>query len=141
MRLLPFALISAAPASRRAIGPAEIVLFGTALPVWSLILGTVGVVMARRVAPASAAGTALGQVGNAALTILLLAIVVAVIVEGEKRPIVALGWAIGLGFSGLGAIEMIARAALAAGRLAIEGVVAAASKGAAMWADRRENGK
>ncbi len=123
---------------RRSIGPAEIVLFGAVLPVWSLIFGITGVLMARHVAPATSAGTALGRSGNAALTALLVMIVVAVIVGGEKRPIPAMGWAIGLGFSGLGAIEIIAKGMVAAGRAVMDGFVVMATKGAAAWAQRRE---
>ena len=122
-------------------GPPSIVAFGAELPVWSILFGIVGVLMARRVAPATAAGTALGRTGNAALTVLLILGVLALIVAGEKRPIVALGWSIGLGFSGLGMIEMVARAVRGGARLILDGFVVAATKGAAMWADRGENGQ
>ncbi|WP_343528741.1 hypothetical protein [Sphingomonas sp.] len=123
------------------VGPVAVIVFGAELPIWSIIFGIIGVLMARRVAPATAAGTALGRTGNTALTVLLVLGVLALIVSGEKRPIVALGWSIGLGFSGLGMIEMVARAVRGGARLILDGFVVAATKGAAMWADRRENGQ
>lgn len=134
-------LASVAKAAPASIGPASVVVFGAELPVWSMLFGITGVLMARRVAPATAAGTALGRTGNAALTVLLVLGVLALVVAGEKRPIVALGWSIGLGFSGLGFIEMVARAVRGAARLMLDGFVVAATKGAALWADRRESEK
>ncbi len=122
-------------------GPASVILFGAELPIWSMLFGIVGVLMARRVAPATAAGTALGRTGNAALTVLLVLGVLALVVAGEKRPIVALGWSIGLGFSGLAFIEMVARAVRVLTRVMLDGFVVAATKGAAIWADRRESEK
>lgn len=123
---------------RRSIGPAEIVLFGSVMPIWSLILGVGGVLLARKAAPASAAEAALGRYASPAITALLVMIVIGGIVAGEKRPIVAMAGAIGLGFAGLGAIELIGRGVMAALRAAMDGFVVMATKGAAAWAQRRE---
>ncbi|MBI0530077.1 hypothetical protein [Sphingomonas sp. TX0522] len=123
---------------RRSIGPSEIVLFGSVMPVWSLILGVGGVLLARRAAPASAAEAALGRYGRQCVTALAVMIVIGGIVAGEKRPIIAMAGAIGLGFSGVGAIEMIAKGVMAALRLIMDSFVVMATKGAAAWAQRRE---
>lgn len=136
--MMAWATITSQRLQRPTLGPAEIVLFGTALPVWSLILGIGGVLLARRAAPASAAEAALGRYAGPAITALLVMIVIGGIVAGEKRPIVAMAGAIGLGFAGLGAIEMIGRGVMAALRAAMDGFVVMATKGAAAWAQRRE---
>lgn len=143
LRLLPGAvfgagLASAARAAQPAsFGPESIMLFGAEIPVWSAIFGVLGVLMARRVAPATAAGAALGRVGNAALTILLACGVLALIISGEKRPIVALGWSIGLGFSGLGVVELVAKSVIAAATVVLDGAAEMAGKAAAAWSARR----
>ncbi|RHW17185.1 hypothetical protein D1610_11590 [Sphingomonas gilva] len=126
-----------AQAAAPSFGPPLVIVFGFDVPVLSAIFGLIGVLLARRVAPASAAGAALGRTGNAALTGLLVLGVLALIVSGEKRPIVALGWAIGLGYSGLGFIELVARSVVAGARIIIDAFVAIATKGAAAWAERR----
>lgn len=131
-------LASAAQAATPSVGPTAFLIFGAEIPVWSAIFGLVGVLMARRVAPASAAGRALGRTGNIALTILLACGVLALIVSGEKRPIVALGWSIGLGFSGLGFIELVAKAVVTAATLTMDGFAQVAGKAAVAWAQRRD---
>jgi hypothetical protein len=134
-------LASAAQAAEPLVfGPETVRLFGADIPIWSALFGLIGVVMARRVAPATAAGTALGPIGNAALTILLACGVLALIISGEKRPLVALGWSIGLGFSGLGFIEMVAKAVVTAATLAMDGFAQVAGRAAAAWAQRRGDG-
>ncbi len=120
------------------IGPPEIILFGAAVPIWSALFGLVGVLLARRVAPATAAGAALGPVGNAALTGLLALGVIALIVAGEKRPIVALGWSIGLGYSGLGFIELVARSVVAGAKLVMDAFIEVAAR---IAAGKRGDGK
>jgi hypothetical protein len=110
---------AAAPGSP-AFGPHAVIAFGVEVPVLSALFGLIGVVLARRVAPATDAGAKLGPGGNAALTALLALGVLALIVTGEKRPIVALGWSVGLGYSGLAFIEMVARGVMTGSRVAIE---------------------
>jgi len=108
-----------------AFGPAAVTLFGVEIPIFSALFGILGLLLARRIAPASNAGAKLGRVGNAALTALLALGVLALIVTGEKRPIVALGWAVGLGYSGLGFVELVARAVVTGARLTIDAWVSA----------------
>jgi hypothetical protein len=123
---------SAAPA----VGPPLVIAFGYEVPVLSAIFGLIGVVLARRVAPASVAGAKLGPGGNAALTALLALGVLALIVTGEKRPIVALGWSVGLGYSGIAFIEMVARAVVGGSKLILDAFVVVTTRFASAWADR-----
>lgn len=111
-------------------GPKAIELFGYPVPVMSALFGLIGLMLSRRVAPVSPAAVALGRPGNAALTALLALGVLAFIIAGEKRPIVALGWAIGLGYSGLAFIELVSRAVMNFARLSIQAFVRAAAGGA-----------
>lgn len=101
-------LAEAASASP-SFGPREVAIFGQPIPVLSALFGLAGVVLARRVAPIDPTSERLGLVGNAALTMLLALGVLAFVIAGEKRPIVALSWAIGLGYSGNAFIALVAQ--------------------------------
>jgi hypothetical protein len=111
--------------SDTSFGPPIIVLFGQPVPVFSALFGLIGLLLARRVAPASAAGARLGPTGNAALTGLLALGVLALIIAGQKQPIVALAWAMGLGWSGLGICELVAKGVVSVAKLFVDAVVAA----------------
>lgn len=117
-------------------GPPLVVAFGYEVPVLSAMFGLIGVCLARRVAPASVAGAKLGRSGNAALTGLLAMGVLALIVTGEKRPIVALGWSVGLGYSGIAFIEMVARAVVGGSKLILDAFVVVTTRFASAWAER-----
>lgn len=119
-----------------AFGPPVVIAFGYEVPVLSAIFGLIGVCLARRVAPASIAGSKLGRSGNAALTALLALGVLALIVTGEKRPIVALGWSVGLGYSGIAFIEMVARAVVGGSKLILDAFVIMTTRFASAWAER-----
>jgi hypothetical protein len=93
-------------------GPQAIEVFGYPVPVLSALFGLIGVLLARRVAPVSPGAIRLGNVGNTALTALLALGVLALVVTGEKRPLVALGWAVGLGYSGLASVELVSQAVM-----------------------------
>jgi hypothetical protein len=94
----------------------------------SALFGVLGVLLARRVAPISPATERLGRSGNGALTALLVLGVLALVIAGEKRPLVALGWAVGLGYSGLAFVELVARTALLFARTFLS-IVARSSSG------------
>lgn len=91
-----------------AIGPAIITLFGIDVPVMALCLSVAGLILARVVAPPPLRKLTKPQ--EVALTLLLL-VVLFLIVTGQLGAGVPLGagmatvWGIGLGFSGLLAIE------------------------------------
>ncbi|MEO6361081.1 MAG: hypothetical protein ABIO43_10990, partial [Sphingomicrobium sp.] len=113
---------SGAPAMR-SYGPQAIELFGYQLPLLSALFGLIGVILARMVAPVSPAAIRLGRTGNLALTALLALGVLAFVIAGEKRPIVALGWAVGLGYSGVAFIELVSRAVMSFSRLFLKAFV------------------
>ncbi|MFZ5746378.1 MAG: hypothetical protein ACOY45_01830 [Pseudomonadota bacterium] len=142
LRVFAAATIGAAGASlaRAAptIGPVEIVLFGYPIPIWSALFGVLGVVLARRVSPPTPAEDHLGRQGRVALTILLTVGVLALIVSGERRPIVALGWSIGLGYSGLAFVDMVARAVSAGARIVIDAFAASIARAAGAWNQRKD---
>jgi hypothetical protein len=103
-------LAEAGTGAHRSFGPAAVQLLGYDVPLMSALFGVLGVVLARRVAPIDPAAERLGAAGNAALTTLLALGVLAFIIAGEKRPIVALGWAVGLGYSGIAFVALVAEA-------------------------------
>jgi hypothetical protein len=105
-------LAQAATGKVPSFGPQTIEVFGYPVPVLSALFGLIGVLLARRVAPVSPGAIRLGNVGNMALTTLLALGVLALVVTGEKRPLVALGWAVGLGYSGLASVELVSQAVM-----------------------------
>lgn len=90
------------------IGPAIVTIFGIDVPIMALALSVAGLILARVVAPPPL--RKLTRVQEVALTLLLL-VVLFLIVTGEigaGEPLgagIATVWGIGLGFSGLLAIE------------------------------------
>lgn len=100
----PTATALAAPS----VGPAIITLFGTDVPVLALGLSVAGLILARVIAPPPL--RKLTRLQELALTLLLL-VVLFLIVTGKLfggEPLeagMATVWGIGLGFSGLLAIE------------------------------------
>lgn len=132
---------AATPVGSPSFGPALIILFGVPVPVFSALCGMIGVILARQVAPATAAGAMLGRVGNVALTALLALGVVALIVSGQKQPLVAVAWAVGLGHSGLVMIELVAKSAIAAARLFIDAFVKAVVSAGGSWGSKGGDGE
>ncbi|WCT72071.1 hypothetical protein PQ455_10465 [Sphingomonas naphthae] len=116
------------PGPMPSFGPSIIIVAGWQVPVLSALFGVLGVFLARRVAPASEAGAKLGRSGNAALTILLALGVLGLVIAGEKRPIIALGWSVGLGYSGLAFVAMVAKSVMTLARVALDAWAAAWSK-------------
>lgn len=98
------------PAAVLTIGPATITLFGQDVPVLTVILSAVGLLMARAIAPPPTRPLKWYQ--HICLTILLLIIlflIVTGLMFGDGTPLgpgMATAWAIGLGLSGLLAIEV-----------------------------------
>jgi len=109
---MPLALgLSSAGTSFVVPGPESLVLFGVAVPVLSSILGVVGVALGQLLAPPAVPplGRKRRGVLVAALVALELCIVLAcsVITGKAVLPLVAMGWGIGLGFSGLAAMQAL----------------------------------
>ena len=98
------------------IGPVVVTVLGSNVPVLALLLAGAGLLLARAIVPPSLRRLTWWQ--HAALTALLM-IVLFLIVTGEftgepMRPGMAVVVGIGLGFSGLVAIELFADRAMAA---------------------------
>lgn len=127
---------AATSGSSHSFGPTAITAFGVEIPVMSALFGLLGVLLARRVAPFDPSTDRLGPIGNAALTALLALGVLAFIIAGEKRPIVALGWAVGLGYSGIAFIALVAQAVRKFAKIFLDAFVRAATGGPT--ADRDE---
>lgn len=97
------------------LGPTIVTMFGTDVPVLSLALSGVGLLLARVIAPAPLRPLTTRQ--HLALTSLLL-VVLFVIVTGQftgtpLQPGLAVAWGVGLGFSGLVAVEFFGDRTLA----------------------------
>lgn len=104
--------LAAAPS----VGPAIITIFGTDVPILALILSVAGLMLARVIAPPPL--RKLTRLQEAALTTLLI-VVLFLIVTGQLgggEPLeagMATVWGIGLGFSGLLAIEFFGQRVMA----------------------------
>lgn len=109
----PAATALAAPS----VGPAIITLFGTNVPVLALGLSVAGLVLARVIAPPPL--RKLTRVQEWALTLLLLVVLFLIVTGklfGGGEPLeagMATVWGIGLGFSGLLAIEFFGQRVMA----------------------------
>lgn len=103
----------AAAISAPSVGPTILVVFGLKLPIAALALSLVGLLLARYIKPRSASHLTPGQ--ERALTF-LLALILVIIVAGEfpmlgdGEPLgvgMATAWGIGLGTSGILAVDLI----------------------------------
>lgn len=100
-------------------GPAIITAFGIDIPIVALVLSVIGLVLARFIAPPPLRKLTFNQ--EVALTALLLIILFLIVtgefpIVGAGRPIgagMAVMWGIGLGFSGMLAIEFFGNRAVA----------------------------
>lgn len=88
-------------------GPALVTLFGVDVPVAATSLAIAGLVLARYIAPPPK--RALTRQQTWALTALLTVILVAAVVTMQPGPGMAVAWGVGLGFSGLLAVEFFGR--------------------------------
>lgn len=97
----------AAAVAAPSIGPAVVTVFGQDIPVLALALSCAGLMLARVIAPPPL--RKLTRLQQAALTALLLIvqtlIVIGAFTGSPMSPGMAVVWGIGLGFSGLLAIE------------------------------------
>jgi hypothetical protein len=120
--LAGFAIASAAsivPTPAPSIGPALVVILGYELPLLPALLGTIGVIATRRFAPIAAVETRIDVTGRHALTLMMVLAMLGLILSGERRPLVIVGIAGGLGYSGVAIFELLAAGVLRAARLAI----------------------
>lgn len=106
---------SGATALAPSIGPALVTLFGHDVPVLALGLSCMGLMLARFIAPPPLRKLTTWQ--HVALTVLLLIVLFLIVIgaftSAPMSPGMAVVWGIGLGFSGLLAIEFFAERVLA----------------------------
>jgi hypothetical protein len=92
------------------LGPAIVTVFGTDVPILALVLSGAGLLLARVIAPPPL--RKLSRAQHWALTVLLLIILFLIVTgsfTGEPlEPGMAVIWGVGLGFSGLVAVEFFA---------------------------------
>lgn len=79
-------------------GPAVIMIAGVSIHVMSAALGLIGVVLGHLLSPPASA--ALTRQRAIALFVTLLLLELTIVMATGQAPIVAMGWGIGLGFSG-----------------------------------------
>ncbi|PTS73814.1 hypothetical protein DBR17_17845 [Sphingomonas sp. HMWF008] len=91
-------------------GPWTIVLWGVDIPTLSAAIGAVGVILGQLLAPVPTAP--LGGRRRAALVVALLGLELGIVIATGQQPLVAMGWGIGLGFSGLAVAQALGDQAL-----------------------------
>lgn len=108
----------AAVASAPSFGPAIVTLFGTDIPVLAMSLSLAGLLLARFIGPPSS--RKLTRFQEIVVTLILM-LVLFLIVTGELPPDgkplsvgMAVSWGVGLGLSGLLALEFLGERAMAA---------------------------
>lgn len=85
------------PATAPAWGPPIIEVFGVDIPVASMVLSLIGLMMARGVSAAREGATP----GGKYLTGTLAMVVVALVIERQPTPGMAIAWGVGIGASGI----------------------------------------
>ena len=97
-------------------GPENLILFGVQLKVLSLIFGMFGVGLGHLMTPTPGAGLSLRQ--HVAVIAAGQLVAIAITIAAGQRPLLVLGWCIGVGFTGLALYQIWgASTKAAAGRL------------------------
>lgn len=108
------ATVSAAPS----FGPAIVTIFGTDVPVLAMSLSLAGLLLARFIGPPpSRKLTRLQEVAVTLLLMLILGLIVTGELPPDSKPLgvgMAVAWGVGLGLSGLLALEFLGERAMAA---------------------------
>lgn len=120
--LAGFALASAAAVASPAVptlGPPLVVLLGYELPLLPALIGAIGVVATRRFAPIATVETKIDTTGRHALTLMMVLAMLGLVLSGERRPLVIVGIAGGLGYSGVAMFELLAAGVIRFARVAI----------------------
>lgn len=113
-------IAAAATPAAPSFGPALIIIAGYQLSPLPALLGVVGVIATRRFAPIAAVEMKLDAVGRHALTAMMVLAMLALVLSGETRPLVIVGIAGGLGYSGVALFELLAAGVVRAARLSID---------------------
>ncbi len=118
--LLGAGVAAAAQPVPPSIGPALVIVLGYDLPLMPALLGAIGVIATRQFAPIAAVELRLDAAGRHALTAMMVLAMLALVLSGERRPLVVVGIAGGLGYSGVAVFELLAAGVKSAARAAIE---------------------
>jgi hypothetical protein len=95
-------------------GPETLILFGVQVKILSAIFGIVGVVLGHLMAPP--APSPLGWRRQAAVIVAGLLVSIAITIATGQRPLIVLGWSIGIGFAGVTIFQVWAAQTLRAAR-------------------------
>lgn len=98
----------AGPAQPPSFGPALVVLLGYELPLLPALFGAIGVIATREFAPLAAVEMRLPARARHALTAMMVLAILCLVLAGERRPLVVVGIAGGLGYSGVAIFELLA---------------------------------
>lgn len=91
-------------------GPELVIVLGVSVPALSALFGVVGIVLGQLLAPTPA--TPLGWRRRAALVLALALFELGIVIATGQHPLIAMGWGIGLGFSGLSVAQALGDEAL-----------------------------
>lgn len=80
-------------------GPETLILFGVHIKVLSAIFGVLGVLLGHVMAPVTAEPLALRR--QSAVIVAGVMISIAITIATGQRPLVVMGWSIGIGFAGI----------------------------------------
>lgn len=100
-------------------GPALVIVLGYDLPLLPALIGAIGVVATREFAPVAAVEMRLTTRSRHALTAMMVLAMLCLVLAGERRPLVIVGIAGGLGYSGVAIFELLAAGVVRAVRAGI----------------------
>lgn len=108
---MPMAVALSSSGAKRVVvpGPALVGIWGVDIPIVSLLLGVIGIACGMAMAPAAP----LSWRRWIALAIALTGLELGIVIATGQQPLVAMGWGIGLGFSGLGVAQLLGSQATA----------------------------
>ncbi len=101
------------------LGPAIVIVLGYDLPLLPALIGAIGVIATREFAPVAAVETRLSARARHALTAMMVLAMLCLVLAGERRPLVVVGIAGGLGYSGVAIFELLAAGVVRLARNAI----------------------
>lgn len=98
----------ASPVAPPSFGPALVVVLGYDLHLLPALFGAIGVIATREFAPLAAVEMRLPARARHALTAMMVLAILCLVLTGERRPLVVVGIAGGLGYSGVAIFELLA---------------------------------
>ncbi len=93
-------------------GPETLVVFGVHIKIMSALFGVIGVGLGHLMAPAAV--QPIGWRRHAAVIVAGILVAIAITIATGQRPLVVLGWSIGIGFAGVTIFKTWAAQAAAA---------------------------